>query len=149
MAKFRKKPVEIEAVQWRGSNPLLPEMFMKGSGAYLDKSNPQLGEIVIPTLEGIMRASVDDWIIKGVNGEFYPCKPDIFQKTYEEVIESDFITRLFDERDQLSERIEKLKEFIRSGKVYEIDEVQQVLLYAQLPAMRTYLDILNQRIDRL
>ena len=40
-------------------------------------------DIFIPTLEGVMRASVGDWIIKGVNGEFYPCKPDIFEKTYE------------------------------------------------------------------
>ena len=49
---------------------------------YADPENPVLK---IETLEGVMKASVGDYIIKGVNGEFYPCKPDIFQKTYEEV----------------------------------------------------------------
>lgn len=51
---------------------------------YEDKDNPYLK---IETLEGIMKASVGDYIIKGVNGEFYPCKPDIFEKTYERVID--------------------------------------------------------------
>lgn len=49
---------------------------------YEDKNNPY---IPVETLEGTMRASVGDYIIKGVNGEFYPCKPDIFEKTYEKV----------------------------------------------------------------
>ena len=85
MAKFRKKPVVIEAVQWTGANHLLPETFMKDSGAYMSYDRKQLGEIMIPTLEGEMTASVGDWIIKGVNGEFYPCKPDIIEKTYEPI----------------------------------------------------------------
>lgn len=84
--KYRNKPVVIEAIQWNGANHLLPQTeFMKGSNAYLDRSKSVLGEIVIPTLEGEMRASVGDYIIKGVKGEFYPCKPDIFEQTYEEV----------------------------------------------------------------
>ena len=84
MSKYRKKPVVVEAVQWNGANHLLPTIeFMKGSNAYLDKSRNPIGEIMIPTLEGVMAAAPGDWIIKGVNGEFYPCKPDIFQKTYE------------------------------------------------------------------
>lgn len=85
MAKFRKKPVVIEAVEWTGANHLITETFMKGSGAYISRDNRILGEIVVPTLEGEMRARVGDWIIKGVKGEFYPCKPDIFEATYEAV----------------------------------------------------------------
>jgi hypothetical protein len=85
--KFRKKPVVIEAVQWNGANHLITETFMKGSGAYIDYSEYQLGVIKIPTLEGIMDARVDDYIIKGIKGEFYPCKPDIFELTYEKVEE--------------------------------------------------------------
>lgn len=85
MTKYRKKPVVIEAVEWTGANHLITETFMKGSGARISYANKQLGEIIIPTLEGDMTASVGDFIIKGVNGEFYPCKPDIFQKTYEKV----------------------------------------------------------------
>jgi hypothetical protein len=83
MAKFRKKPVVIEAVQWNGANHLITETFMKGSGATIDYSQSKLGVIQIPTLEGVMTAQAGDWIIKGVQGEFYPCKPDIFEQTYE------------------------------------------------------------------
>lgn len=64
-------------------------------------------------------------------------------------LEPNFRTRLINERKQLAERIEKLKAFLQSEKANEIDEVQLALLYAQLPAMRTYLTILSQRIDRL
>lgn len=86
ISKYRKKPVVIEAVEWNGANNLITETFMKDcKDAYIDYSNKQLGEVVIPTLEGVMRANVGDYIIKGVNGEFYPCKPDIFHKTYEKV----------------------------------------------------------------
>lgn len=85
MSKFRKKPVVIDAVEWNGANHLITETFMKGSGATIDYSEKQLGVIKIPTLEGVMDANVGDWIIKGVKGEFYPCKPEIFEMTYEAV----------------------------------------------------------------
>ena len=79
MAKYRKKPVVIEAIQWDGVN--IQEI--------MDFVNTALkvheGYLLIPTLEGIMQASEGDYIIKGVKGEFYPCKPDIFEKTYERV----------------------------------------------------------------
>ncbi|WP_164670958.1 hypothetical protein [Virgibacillus doumboii] len=79
--KYRKRPVVIEAVEWNGANHLITETFMKDcEGAHVTYENYQLGEVVIPTLEGEMRARVGDYIIKGVNGEFYPCKPDIFEK---------------------------------------------------------------------
>ena len=79
--KFRKKPVTIEAIQWTGKN--LSEI-----DNFVGRSIANKGTIlIIHTLEGDMEASIDDYIIKGVNGEFYPCKPDIFAKTYEEVTE--------------------------------------------------------------
>lgn len=76
---YRKKPVVVEAVQWTGENHaemcefIDPEAF---------EIIPRIG-LVIHTLEGDHHASPGDYIIKGVNGEFYPCKPDIFAKTYE------------------------------------------------------------------
>lgn len=77
--KYRKKPVVIEAVQWQGNNwREITEWGCKSAQTQDD-------ELWIPTLEGIMKASVGDYIIKGVNGEFYPCKPDIFHKTYEKI----------------------------------------------------------------
>jgi hypothetical protein len=86
--KYRKKPVVIEALYYDGVN-------LKDVADFMGVSLPPQYEdligtpIFIPTLEGVMRADVGDFIIKGVNGEFYPCKPDIFAKTYEKVEGSD------------------------------------------------------------
>jgi len=80
--KFRKKPVVIEAMQFTGDNDKEILSFTGGRNVkYLAVSNV----ISILTLEGEMRASEGDWIIKGIKGEFYPCKPDIFEETYEVV----------------------------------------------------------------
>jgi hypothetical protein len=90
--KFRKKPVVIEAIQWTGNNEL---QIMEFVGKHLQVSKPPYWieyemnvpdegyNISIPTLEGAMKASRQDWIIKGLKGEFYPCKPDVFEMTYE------------------------------------------------------------------
>lgn len=83
MAKYRKKPVVIEAIQWTGDNKNDISNELGGdTGDYYFTPD---GELFIHTLEGIMKASVGDYIIKGVKGEFYPCKPDIFEATYEKV----------------------------------------------------------------
>ena len=79
--RFRKKPVEIEAMRFDGTTNLLD--CAKWCGGQAKTS----GVIEIPTLEGLMQANPGDWIIKGVQGEFYPCKPGIFDATYEPVIE--------------------------------------------------------------
>jgi hypothetical protein len=82
--KYRKMPVEIEALQWTGENSLDIAEFVKDT----EKKYEFKGDgLFIHTLEGSMRASKNDYIIKGVDGEFYPCKPDIFEQTYEEVNE--------------------------------------------------------------
>ena len=82
--KFRKKPVVIEAVQWTGRN--VREVMELGIGRIgAVEVNGSEGTITIPTLEGNMLASPGDWIIRGVKGELYPCKPDIFEATYEAV----------------------------------------------------------------
>ena len=80
--KFRKKPVVIDAVQCTGKNYDEVSTF-----AYDSERAVFIGEnnLIITTLEGDMIANVGDWIIKGVKGELYPCKPDIFKETYEQV----------------------------------------------------------------
>lgn len=90
--KYRKKPVIIDAIQWTGYNPNEIKMFIGDAGevfihdaAWLAGVAPPKVEITIHTLEGDMTASVGDYIINGVHGEFYPCKPDIFEETYEPV----------------------------------------------------------------
>lgn len=79
--KYRKKPVVVEAVRFIGSNY---EEIRKFIGQDTLCSNLS---VVIPTLEGDMIAQKGDYIIKGVQGEFYPCKPDIFAETYEKTEE--------------------------------------------------------------
>lgn len=82
--KFRKKPVIIEAEKFDGTDEsvewILPQLI---EGTIGRTSN----NLYIETLEGTMKADKGDYIIKGINGEFYPCKPDIFKKTYEKVNE--------------------------------------------------------------
>jgi hypothetical protein len=85
MAKFRKKPVVIEAVQFTRMNWEAVQLFTEGTAHTLTIERRPDGKCtcVIPTLEGQHIATEGDWIIKGVAGEFYPCKPDIFEQTYE------------------------------------------------------------------
>lgn len=88
MGKYRKKPVVIEAWQWDESKETLSMLCsrgMKWSGHRGHRDKPDLcSDLRIATPEGIMNVSPGDWIICGVKGELYPCKPDIFAATYEE-----------------------------------------------------------------
>jgi hypothetical protein len=84
MRRYTKKPVTIEAVQWTGENRT--EILNFCTDGYVSYSNSKFEpELKIQTLEGLMSATVGDYIIKGIKGEFYPCKPDIFALTYDEV----------------------------------------------------------------
>ncbi len=95
--KFRKKPVTIEAIRLLNNDDSIEECIewvfkigmetsLIGKSATIDDVKDK-GGFYIPTLEGNMKANIGDYIIKGINGEFYPCKPDIFDKTYEKVTE--------------------------------------------------------------
>lgn len=105
MAKFRKKPVIIDAVQltWPNWNEICDFVTKEyfGCGVWVHptdnsiyddtplKQSPVTDQrigLIIKTLEGDLLAVQNDWIIRGVNGEFYPCKPDIFEKTYDPII---------------------------------------------------------------
>lgn len=85
MATYRKKPVLVSA--WKVRDVLvsrhdeMPSSYRRACATGQIMEAPQY--IQISTLEGSMRADLDDWLICGVNGEFYPCKPDVFEKTYE------------------------------------------------------------------
>jgi hypothetical protein len=100
MSRFRKKPVVIEAFQWDGTVASYDainrwagqEQTDAANNVWRDRVQQGVGEeyftaLVIHTLEGDMRAKAGDWIIRGVKGEYYPCKPDIFAATYEPVEE--------------------------------------------------------------
>ena len=79
MTKYRKKPVVVEAVQYDGNFRCLDIFSIN------DVGNFKLGKeyLLIPTLEGDIKCSKGDYVIKGIQGEYYPCKPDIFEQTYE------------------------------------------------------------------
>lgn len=88
--KVRKKPVEVEVCQWTGDNSDeifafcgKDNVYLKRKVNYLDKDGNDPWDLYIHTLEGAHLASTGDYIIKGIYGEFYPCKPDIFEKTYD------------------------------------------------------------------
>lgn len=98
--KYRKIPVVIEAIQWTGENHrdmfdfltnyAKTNEFMSAfeENFYIDNNKVE-GGLIIKTLEGEHIANIGDYIIKGVKGEFYPCKPDIFEKTYEQAGEQE------------------------------------------------------------
>lgn len=102
MTRFRKRPVAIDAMQWdgtaRGAGPIIDWALTHGGTVRYHDDVVDYGHDVQPgdtidrdeflavdTLEGVMKARTGDWIIRGVKGEFYPCKPDIFRATYEEI----------------------------------------------------------------
>lgn len=82
MKLYRKRPVTIEAVQWHGDN-LEEIVAFAGDDVFWDVDSQTLR---VGTLEGVMVASQGDFVIKGIDGEFYPCKPGIFQATYEPLL---------------------------------------------------------------
>ncbi len=97
MAKYQKKPIVIEAMKldwstWNEVCDFIGDKFKSGfHGCYLDDNGSPLPDektsnamgLIIPTLKGDLLARQGDYIIKGIKGEFYPCKPDIFEQTYE------------------------------------------------------------------
>jgi hypothetical protein len=93
VTRFRKKPIVIDA--WQFTDAASAQRIMdvaRDAGVTIafvagNPANPIPAHMVIPTLEGPMTALPGDWIIRGVAGEFYPCKPDIFTASYEEVPE--------------------------------------------------------------
>ena len=81
--KYKKKPVVISAIELTSENHTDSMEFCKD--LYFNEDDGHINSYVVKTLEGDMTGNIGDFLIKGVNGEFYPCKPDIFVKTYEEV----------------------------------------------------------------
>ena len=150
--KARKKPVIVEAIQWNGKNVVEIynhledlnvenqwEVKTSGKNFYIKFENGacRLGTLMIKTLEGEHKASIGDYIIKGVNGEFYPCKPDIFEKTYEIVNES--------EQYEPQKHYENLKSWVDGNLICEYDD--PVWNKEAYEAIHFILDDYKKRID--
>lgn len=160
MAKYRKKPVVIEAVQWPCLHPAVEHCDCSAKPG-TDCAN--CGHLFIQTLEGPMRVSVGDWIITDVHGEHYPCKPEIFAATYEPVAEADaaadlplghigglppHVQRLVAEHEQLGDRISKLVKFQGTNTYAGLPEEERRDLDEQAKCMTAYWDVLLCRVNR-
>lgn len=169
MNQFRKKPVVIEAKQATGTPESNREIIDWTRGcatpAFMDSEVQNCSAehpdgfdypvLKINTLEGTMTVKPGDWIIKGVKGEFYPCKPDIFAATYDaEPSPSNSSLpphqqRVLDEKRELDEKLQKLTAFISSEKFTTIvqDEAERGRLVCQEETMKDYSAILAERIE--
>ena len=152
--KYTKKPVTIDAIQVKANNfdricdfmGCTPEQVlnpMSDIDEHGDSRDPYLG-VIIDTLEGKMTANIGDMIIKGVNGEFYPCKPDIFAKTYDKA-DTDYRDRMKAEHYELNERVNKLGSFFQTAIFGNLPDEKKELMRQQHEAMRKYLDVLGKR----
>lgn len=139
--KYRKKPVEIEAFRYDGDfidkdgNYYIPGWGIEAFENNVIKYNSyDKGKLAIETLEGTMIADIGDYIIKGINGELYPCKPDIFRKTYELVKPCEFSvsTETIKQESNLDGLVERVKENLdnslrkKSELVTEMDYIERM-----------------------
>jgi hypothetical protein len=117
VTRFRKKPVEVEAMRWDGSLESIraicewvnsPDRDDDPTISYLTNNNQPYG-VVVWTLEGEMKVAPGDWIIRGVKGEFYSCKPGIFALTYESALAA---SPLVEENEELATRITELERLL-------------------------------------
>ena len=150
MAQYRKKPVVIEAIQFNGKNAEEIEQWSNNNVKAGPASEDTLTRsyLEIETLEGMMTAQQNDYIIKGVKGEFYPCKPDIFEQTYDAETTT-FKERVVKEQEELSDKLVKLYTFGSTEKFKELDPIHQRLLIIQSGAMITYNETLKLRLGLL
>jgi len=150
MSKFRKKPVVIEAFRYTG------DLYTNGEfncpnwaiEAYKNKTfvTHGQGDLYIKTLEGEMLVIVGDYVIQGVNGELYPCKPDIFKKTYDST-ETTVLERMEKELKEVRIKVGVLGVFTGKPEFSKLSNAQQKLMIEQLGYMEKYHNILCERID--
>ena len=139
MQKFVKKPVVIEAIQYDGANITEIESFVgaKLPSVWLSVEDTQL---VIPTLEGDMKVSKGDYVIKGIKGEFYPCKPDVFKSTYNVVEDNNGI---------LSEGEKRVRTNFNVSAAKTVDTAKQLMAEAINLLSRDQNDIASYYYDSI
>lgn len=146
--QYTKKPVTISAFQFDGSVDNLPEPF-KSTDSYFNED----GSLFIKTLEGNLKASVGDYIIQGIKGEYYPCKPDIFQGSYDEAKKApDYLEphmqRVYWEMLELRKRTFALMDYLEKGAPDATPDAVDDL-NKQLSHMVGYLNVLKYRLAKV
>ena len=139
MQKFVKKPVVVEAIQYNGINITEVESFVgvKLPTVLLSVEDTQL---VIPTLEGDMKVSKGDYVIKGIKGEFYPCKPDVFKSTYNVVEDNNGI---------LSEGEKRVRTNFNVSSSKSVDTAKQLMAEAINLLSRDQNDVASYYYDNV
>lgn len=151
--KYRKMPVVISAAAYKPSTIRTTFAFCKPdlSSDALDGVEAMRAPLFIETLEGTMEAQYGDYIIQGVAGEFYPCKPAIFEQTYEQVTpeaESTYLTRMMDEYKALDDRYQTLGDMLERPQPNRISNIEWQALAEQYQHMKGYRQALGGRIKR-
>jgi hypothetical protein len=150
MKNYRKKPVVIQAIQWDGTEEKAIEIASNEDfEGMLDYKPGHFSGFFINTLEGQMEVSPNDYVIKGLKGEFYPCKPEIFELSYDSAdAPESFLDRVIKEKAELAEKTSKLDDFIENNpKFSELSNINRILLVNQFNAMEMYLYALDSRIE--
>jgi hypothetical protein len=128
MPKYRKKPMVVEAFRYDGDlidingNYYVPDWAIEAfekDVLFYDEHNDHPFELFIKTLEGINHVSVGDYIVKGTQGEFYPCKPDIFKQIYEEIIDDNKKQKETYLSKYLRENNCSYEEFVKDQEMYD------------------------------
>ena len=147
--RFRKKPVTIEAVLVADvldkPGKELPDWV--GAAVMSGALRAEGDTLQIGTLEGIMTSERTDWLLRGTAGELYICKPDIFAAVYEPARQDTWQERLVAERQELSERIDKLEAFINSAAFAEVPAAAGAAMQMQFASMIDYQGALDERIE--
>ena len=150
--QYRKKAVTISAIQYKPSNIRATFAFCKPdlSNDALDGVAAMRAPLFIETLEGTMEATYGDYIIQGVAGEFYPCKPDIFQQSYEAATpdaEETYLTRMIVEYAELDTKYRKLSAALEGPRSKLIDDKNWQWMEEQHQSMSAYKQTLAARIE--
>ena len=140
MQKFVKKPVVIEAYQFDGNIRSLDNFPISEVGKFKVSSENGQYYLIIPTLEGDMKAVAGDWIIKGVKGEYYPCKPDVFKSTYNVVEDNNGI---------LSEGEKRVRTNFNVSAAKTVDTAKQLMAEAINLLSRDQNDIASYYYDSI
>lgn len=148
--RFRKRPIEIEAFQWDGSIPSGEAVAaaLPGVSLHAEANDPRPPRLSIATREGVMVASPGDWIIRGVAGEVYPCKPEIFAATYDPLPDPASLEMLLDAAPRGSRRRALLSILWRNRGIQDVAELAR-LTRRDVLRMKQIGPVLAAEIDAL
>ncbi len=150
MGRYVKRPIPVEAVKFEDNVECFDKLRALGMDPVVDYVDKDTPVILIDTLEGEHVGRIGDYIIRGVKGEFYPCRKDIFEETYEKVTANDWKERFKAEYRELSTRIDKLSAMLEKYKAGTLEftpNCSYEKLQEQLIYMKLYQTVLEDRAN--